>query len=175
MPPSLTMAARSAAHSGVERYSTTGAAGSATLIANPGSGGGPGGLIQFLNTSTGGRARVEVFGNGNLDISGHAAPGMTVGSIEGNGQVFLGSRKLTVGSNNLNTNFAGSIQDGGANGGVGGSLAKTGTGQLVLARRNTYTGGTLIRRGNLAVNNTSGSGTGIGPVQVNGGVLSGWE
>jgi hypothetical protein len=66
---------------------------------------------------------------------------MTVGSLEGNGRVFLGSRKLTVGSNNQNTNFSGSIQDGGANGGIGGSLAKTGTGELVLARRNTYTGG----------------------------------
>ena len=41
--------------------------------------------------------------------------------MEGNGRVFLGSRKLTVGSNNQNTNFSGSIQDGGANGGIGGS------------------------------------------------------
>jgi autotransporter-associated beta strand protein len=88
---------------------------------------------------------------------------MTVGSMEGNGRVFLGSRKLTVGSNNQNTNFSGSIQDGGANGGIGGSLAKTGTGELVLARRNTYTGGTIITRGHLTVNNQGGSGTGIGP------------
>jgi autotransporter-associated beta strand protein len=137
------------------------------------SGGGPGGLIQFVDTSGGGRARVEVFGNGSLDISGHAAPGMTVGSIEGNGRVFLGSRKLTVGANNQNTNFSGSIKDGGANGGIGGSLAKTGTGELVLARGNTYTGGTILTRGHLTVNNTGGSGTGNGSVQVNGGFLSG--
>jgi hypothetical protein len=154
-------------------FNDTGAAGSATLIANAGSGGGPGGLIHFLNTSTGGRARVQVFGNGKLDISGHAAPGMTIGSVEGNGHVFLGSRRLTVGSNNLNTNFVGSIQDGGANDGIGGSLTKTGTGELVLGRRNTYTGGTIIRRGHLTVNNQVGSGTGTGLVQVNGGFLSG--
>ena len=149
-------------------------AGNATLIANGGSGGAPGGLIHFVDASRGGTARVEAFGNGSLDISGHAAPGMTVGSMEGNGRVFLGSRKLTVGSNNQNTNFSGSIQDGGANGGIGGSLAKTGTGELVLARRNTYTGGTIITRGHLTVNNQGGSGTGIGPVQVNGGFLSGF-
>jgi autotransporter-associated beta strand protein len=146
-----------------------GNAGNATLIANGGSGGGPGGLIHFVDASRGGTARVQVFGNGNLDISGHATPGMSVGSMEGNGHVFLGSRKLTVGSNNLNTTFSGSIQDGG----IGGSLAKTGTGELVLARRNTYTGGTIITRGHLTVNNQGGSATGSGPVQINGGFLSG--
>jgi autotransporter-associated beta strand protein len=151
-----------------------GNAGNATLIANGGSGGGPGGLIHFVDASRGGTARVEVFGNGNLDISGHATPGMTVGSMEGNGRVFLGTRKLTVGSNNQNTTFSGSIRDGGANGGIGGSLAKTGTGELVLGRGNTYTGGTIITRGHLTVNNQGGSGTGIGPVQVNGGFLSGF-
>jgi autotransporter-associated beta strand protein len=151
-----------------------GNAGNATLIANGGSGGGPGGLIRFVDTSSGGTARVAVFGNGNLDISGHAAPGLTIGSIEGSGRVFLGSRKLTVGRNNQNTNFSGSIQDGGANGGIGGSLAKTGTGELVLARKSTYTGGTIITRGHLAVNNQGGSGTGSGSVQVNGGFLGGF-
>jgi autotransporter-associated beta strand protein len=151
-----------------------GNAGNATLIANGGSGGAPGGSIRFLDTSSGGTARIAVFGNGKLDISGHATPGMTIGSIEGSGRVFLGSRKLTVGRNNQNTKFSGSIQDGGANGGIGGSLAKTGTGEVVLARTNKYTGGTIITRGHLTVNNQGGSGTGSGPVQVNGGFLSGF-
>jgi autotransporter-associated beta strand protein len=150
-----------------------GHAGNATLIANGGTGGSLGGLLHFVDASKGGTARVEVFGNGNLDISGHAAPGITVGSLEGSGRVLLGNRKLTLGSNNQNTNFTGSIRDGGTNGGIGGSLAKIGTGELVLARRNTYTGGTLVRRGHLTVNNTGGSGTGIGPVQINGGILGG--
>src|SRR5439155_23363012 len=105
-------------------------AGNATLIANGGLGGGG---IFFGADSTGGTARVEVFGNGTgddtngtLDISFHNAPGVTTGSIEGSGRVSLGAFKLTVGSNNLTTTFSGVIQDGGLNGGTGGSLTKIG-------------------------------------------------
>src|SRR4030095_4741527 len=54
-----------------------GDAGNATLIANGGSNGGEGGFIQYRLGSTGGAARVEVFGNGTLDISQHDAPGVT--------------------------------------------------------------------------------------------------
>ena len=60
-------------------FQDTGDAGNATLIANGGTGGGDGGSIQFATASTGGTARVEVFGNGNLDISRHNAPGVTTG------------------------------------------------------------------------------------------------
>ena len=56
-------------------------AASATLIANSGTGGGEGGQIFFDENSTGGTSRVELFGNGSLDISAHAAPGVTIGSI----------------------------------------------------------------------------------------------
>jgi len=137
-------------------------------------GGGAGGLIQLASDSTGGAARVEVFGNGtgdstngNLDITGHNAPGVGVGSVEGSGVVFLGANNLTVGANNLNTTFSGIIQDGGLNGGTGGSLTKIGEGKLILTGANTYTGGTVIKHGKVLVNNTSGSSTGSGPVQVN--------
>ena len=151
----------------------TGDAGSATLIANGGTGGGDGGSIQFATASTGGTARVEVFGNGNLDISRQDAPGVTIGSIEGNGAVFLGANNLTVGTNNLSTTFKGVIQDGGTNGGSGGSLTKGGTGKLTLTKSNTYTGGTTITEGTLLVTNRSGSATGTGSVQVNAGTLGG--
>jgi len=99
-------------------------AANATLIANRGSGGGGGGSIQFLSDSSGGTARVKVFGNGFLDISGHNAPGVATGSIQGSGLVFLGALNLTVGSNKLSTTFPGVMQDGGQNGGVGGSLTR---------------------------------------------------
>jgi autotransporter-associated beta strand protein len=154
-------------------FNDNGDAGNATLIANGGLDGGDGGFIQFASVSTGGTARVEVFGNGNLDISRHDAPGLTTGSIEGDGDVFLGANNLTVGTNNLGTTFSGLIQDGGTNGGTGGSLTKAGTGKLTLTKSNTYTGDTTITDGTLQVTNTSGSATGTGSVQVNAGTLGG--
>ena len=154
-------------------FNDTGDAGNATLIANGSLGGGGGGLIQFASASSGGTARVEVFGNGNLDISGHDAPGLTTGSIKGNGAVFLGANNLTLGTNNLSTTFSGLMQDGGTNGGIGGSLTKAGSGDLTLSNANTYTGGTTITEGTLLVKNDIGSATGGGAVQVKAGTLSG--
>ncbi|MBA3272555.1 MAG: autotransporter-associated beta strand repeat-containing protein [Chthoniobacterales bacterium] len=150
-------------------------AGNATLIANGGPG--DGGFIHFTARAVVGTARVKVFGNGNLDLSrgGNNQPVTdTIGSIEGDGLVFLGNNNLAVGRNNLSTAFTGKIQDGGVyGGGMGGSLTKIGTGKLVLSHENFYSGSTTIKRGRLVVNNASGSGTGTGPVFVNGGALGG--
>ena len=139
----------SGAQGGHTEFGDTSTAANSTLIANGSDNGEAGGVIGFYDTATGGTARVEVFGNGNLDISYHDLPGMTLGSIEGDGIVFLGQDDLTVGSNNLATVFSGIIQDGGASGDVGGSLTKTGSGKLTLSGANTYTGGTTINAGTL--------------------------
>jgi autotransporter-associated beta strand protein len=149
-------------------------AGSATLIANGGAGPGSGATIFFMDNSSGDSARVEVFGNGNLDVSRPNPLNDTVGSIEGNGLVFLGSSNLNVGNNNLNTTFAGVISDhGGVQEGSGGSLTKSGTGTLILTNANAYTGDTVIDGGALLVNNTSDSGTGSGAIQAASGTLGG--
>jgi autotransporter-associated beta strand protein len=149
-------------------FAQTSDAGNATLIAKTGFNGGGGGSIRFTLFSTGGTARVEVFGNGSLDIAIHRGA-LTIGSIEGSGEVFLGKQKLRVGANNLDTIFSGVISDGGE----GGSLAKIGVGKLILSNANTYSGGTIVDNGKLAVSNTSGSATGSGAVQVNAGTLAG--
>jgi autotransporter-associated beta strand protein len=151
----------SGAGGGQTIFQQTSIADSATLIANGGTGGGQGGQILFEDASTGGTSRVEVFGNGNLDISSHNAPGVAVGSIEGSGNAFLGGNNLTVGSNNLSTTFSGVIQDGGRSGGVGGSLTKIGTGTLILSGANTYTGNTNINRGVLRVDGSITSDTSV--------------
>ena len=145
-----------------------------TLIANGGQNGGGGGLIQFEKHSRGGKARVEIFGNGALDISAQTRGSVTIGSLQGDGDVFLGGNQLLVGQNDLSTVFTGRIQNGGSGGGVGGSLVKIGGGELVLTNANTYTGGTHVLEGQLFVNNTrGGSGTGSGPVVVESGKLGG--
>src|SRR5256885_5094247 len=148
----------------------TAPAGNATLVANAGT---SGGVISFNQNSLGGTTRCELFGNGSLDLSQRSSPGITIGSLEGDGLVFLGARNLTVGSNDLTTTFSGVIQDGGAGGGTGGSLTKLGRGELTLGSANTYTGATIVSDGKLIVNNTLGSGTGTGSVQVLGGNLTG--
>src|SRR5262249_24057650 len=66
------------------------------------------GFIVFWDSSQGGTAQIQFFEDplqdldlGALDISFHNAPGVTIGSLEGDGNVFLGANNLTVGSNNL--------------------------------------------------------------------------
>ena len=67
---------------------------------------------------------MEVFDNGYLNISGHQS-GVTIGSIEGSGNILLGTNRLTVGTRNINTSFSGVISG-------TGSLAKVGRGVLTL-------------------------------------------
>jgi len=108
-------------------------AGNATITVNGGSGGGEGGTLFFNGQSHGGTASVALFGNGQLDIGRHGHRLLTVGSLEGEGLVFLGARALAVGSNNRSTAFSGIIQDGGISHGTGGSLSKIGTGTFVAS------------------------------------------
>jgi autotransporter-associated beta strand protein len=146
----------------------------AILVANGGTNGGDGGKIGFVVHSKGIAATVKVFGNGNLDISGLAGEeehSVTIGSLEGDGQVFMGGPPNTRGNpltvkTNVSTTFSGVIQ--GSN-----SFTKTGGGTLTLTGANTYTGGTNINQGKLVVNNRNGSGTGSSGVSIYGGTLAG--
>ena len=96
-------------------------------------------VLLLMVHSTGGTARVQVFfgcsnvsGIGYLNISGHQS-GMTIGSIEGDGDVFLGANRLRVGTNNLSTTFRGNIQNN-----EQGSLTKVGSGILTLQPYNEF-------------------------------------
>jgi autotransporter-associated beta strand protein len=124
--------------------------------------------VSFSGFSKGGKAAIGLFLDSfilerpsRLDISRHNAPGITIGSLEGDetALVFLGANNLTVGSNNFSTTFPGVIQDGGQGGGVGGSLTKIGTGTFILAGANTYTGDTNVNRGVLQVDGSITSNT----------------
>jgi autotransporter-associated beta strand protein len=129
----------------------------------------------FDGSSRGGTAAIILFTGGSeeppfLDIRFHNAPGLAIGSIEGdaNSFVFLGANNLTVGSNNLSTTFAGMIQDG-LSFGVGGSLTKIGSGTLDLTGANSYTGNTNINGGVLKVDGSITSNTFVN----HGGTLAG--
>jgi autotransporter-associated beta strand protein len=113
------------------------------------------GLTVFTGNSTGGNTRFVTDGIGVVDFSGTIGPGgnnqIAAGSIEGTGSYSLGSNQLTVGGNNLSTTVSATIDDGGLFGGSGASLVKIGTGTLTLSGVNTYSGGTTINAGTLAV------------------------
>jgi autotransporter-associated beta strand protein len=144
----------------------TSAAGNATVLIKSGTGGGSGGHFEFAADSDGGTARVEVFGNGFFGIGGHNSPGVSIGSLEGDGLVSLGTNNLILGGNNLNTTFSGVVQD-------TGSITKVGTGRWIVSGANSYMGGTTLNGGTLLVSNTAGSGLGTGPVQALSGILGG--
>ena len=159
---------------GVLVFAATSTAGQATLIAADGAvNNADGGAIFFYEDSTGDSARLELFGNGKLDLSIHSRTGMMIGSIEGDGNIFLGAAEFAVGNNDLSTSFSGPIQDGGLNGGMDGSLRKVGSGSLTLKGANSYSGGTVVQAGALVLAARRGSATGKGPVQVSGGTLAG--
>ena len=160
----------SGANAGYIHFFNSSNAGSGMIVANGGTNGGGGTNLEFQNDSTGGTVRLQLFGNSLLDLFNHTTvTPMTLGSLEGDGSVFIYGSNLILGGNNLSTLFSGTISDAGA----GGRLTKNGTGTLTLAGTNTYTGGTTVNAGVLLVQRSSGSGTGTGIVQVTAGTIGG--
>jgi hypothetical protein len=152
-------------------FNDSSTAASAILAAYGGCFGRSGGII-FNGTSTGGTARVIVnlgcsanSDDGYLDISVHQS-GVTIGSIEGDGVVSLGTNDLTVGTNNINTVFSGGI----SNDGHRGSLAKVGDGVLTLQNNNCIgsTVGLSLVSGSIIKLDFTGSPDIIASLAVNG-------
>ncbi len=147
---------------GTTAFIDSSTAGNAILIANGGTNGDAGGAVGFGGSSTGGTARVKVFGNGYLDISGHQGA-LTVGSIEGSGNVFLGANNLRVGTRNINTSFSGAISG-------TGSLAKIGSGVLTLQSNQCIanTAGLILVSGSIINLDFAGAPDVIASLRVNG-------
>jgi autotransporter-associated beta strand protein len=144
-------------------FSTGGRAGTSTLIANGGSGGGGGAFITFGFGAFGDSARVVLNAGGTLDTSNNGNTNTSIGSLEGAGTANLGGTLLSVGTLDSSTTFTGAIN------GAAARLTKIGTGSLMLGGANTYTGMTTVNAGTLIV-----TGTLNGPTVVkNGGTLKG--
>ncbi len=147
-------------------------AGNATLIANGGNK--DPGHLRFDPIATGGTARVELFGNGELDlVYPPGNPPLPIGSLEGTGNVLMNSAHLVIGGNGLSTTFSGVLSDYSRQGETPATLEKADAASLTLSGANTYAGGTTVSAGTLIVSNKTGSGTGAGAVAVNGGTLGG--
>ena len=132
----------------------------------------------------GGTATLNILDGGSVSVTGRTKLWTDGSSITANGGTFstgsltnltgttptiaisdakLGTSALQVGSDNTSSFFSGQIVD--AAGGPG-SVLKTGLGVLTLQGASTYTGGTTIAGGAILANNTSGSATGTGPVDI---------
>jgi autotransporter-associated beta strand protein len=98
-------------------------------------------------------------GMGTFDIVGATAANNRSVNISGAGDVIFNSI--------IRDNASGSAAD------FTGGVIMNGNGTLTLNAANLYTGHTTVNSGRLRVNNSTGWGSGLGPVNVNGGVLSG--
>ncbi|MDZ7619750.1 MAG: autotransporter-associated beta strand repeat-containing protein, partial [Patescibacteria group bacterium] len=120
--------------------------GKGTLVLNPGEG-------QTAVFDLGGYAET---------LNGIAATGAGTSLINNSGAA---AATLTVGSNDVSSSFAGSLQNTGGNL----TLAKIGAGTLTLTGTNTHAGGTTVTAGTLSV--SADANLGSGAVNLTGGTL----
>jgi autotransporter-associated beta strand protein len=134
-------------------------------------------VLSGANTYTGSTTinsgTLRLVGNGELnDASGltvdagatfslSKSAAETIGSLSGSGSVVLATTNdpLSIGSDNTSTTFSGVISG-------SGSIAKVGSGRLLLSGINSYTGTTTITTGTLEITNASGLGTTDGGTTV---------
>ena len=131
--------------------------------------------FRALNLSGYPNAAIALSNNVTADFQGTVDPNGTtlaIGELSGvssskllggtatNGEVLTWS----IGGNNTDATFTGTIGEQNTNANT--AIQKVGTGKWTLTGSNSYNGGTLISGGALLVNNTTGSGTGNGDVEI---------
>jgi autotransporter-associated beta strand protein len=134
-----------------------------------------GGEFRVLNFTGYPSAALALANNVTADFQGTVDPNGTtlaIGELSGvsssqllggaatNGEVLTWS----IGGKNTDATFAGTIGEQNTNANT--TIQKIGAGKWTLTGSNSYLGGTLVSGGTLVVNNTSGSGTGYGDVEV---------
>lgn len=134
------------------------------------------GVTEFHNNTNPFNALITNYVGGVVDFSGSAGPAgdgkLSVAEIAGAGNFYLGGNTLTLNSG-FNTTVSGIISDCGVGGtacgtpgATGGALVKSASGQLTLTGANTYTGGTTVNAGLLALGDATAKGSIIGGVTI---------
>jgi autotransporter-associated beta strand protein len=140
---------------------------------------GSGTAINMANAATGRTANATMdLTGGSVSVTGNII--RTGGAGTENATITLDGSTLDMNANSIGSASA-TIAFVAASGTLknlaelngGGVLDKTTAGTLFLEGTNTYTGGTTVTAGNLAVNNTAGSGTGTGAITVASGATLG--
>jgi fibronectin-binding autotransporter adhesin len=113
--------------------------------------------VLLANTSTG-AATVTVSGVGASTMNG--AGGIHLQGV----QNFNVADTTSSSASDLNVSMI--LDNPGSSAGAAGGVNKLGVGTMTLSAANSYAGGTTVNAGTLLVNNTTGSGTGTGAVNV---------
>lgn len=113
-------------------------------------------------------AKVNALGSGPLTVNSGS---LNLGSFNQTVGVFTMNGGSVVGTTAILTASAYQINSGTVNVRLGGNapLVKSGSGTTTVTTPNVFNGGTIVNGGTLAINNTTGSGTGTGNVAVNSG------
>lgn len=129
------------------------------------------GTLDLNNSLALQQSTVATGGTGIVFDSGVTAKAFTFGGLSGSANLALQNNAgtpaaiaLTVGANNASTSYTGALT-------AAGSLTKTGTGTLTLGGANSYSGGTNINSGTIALATGGTLGSTSGAVSVNGGIL----
>ena len=137
-------------------------AANATIVNNEG------GETFFSERATAATATIVNNAGGRVQISALTGPSITIGTLSGAGDIYLGDSNLRLAGLGGDATIGGVIADGGVlgpnsefpSGEVGGSLTWAGAATLTLTGSNTYTGGTTLAGGTLRIGHSNALGTG---------------
>jgi len=121
-------------------------------------------LNQSGNNSIAGKVTFAEAGGGSINILSQAGTLTLNGTVSANVATSTATRNINfAGAGNIIVN--GAITDGTDDPVI---ISKTGNGTTTVTNANTYTAGTSVTAGTFLVNNSTGSGTGTGAVNVTG-------
>jgi hypothetical protein len=106
--------------------------------------------LGHVNALAGSTLDLNAADSGTVGFTLAGANTYNIGGLQGSRNLDNAGNTMAVGANNSNTTYSGSLSGAGA-------LSKVGTGKLIIAGTNTYSGTTTVSAGSLAVNGSLAS------------------